>query len=74
MSRIWGQDTAPELPLQHALHVAGLQHRLHVPGLPDEPDLVFPRWGAVVVVTEPPVLPAPLPANAGRPTTAKPAG
>lgn len=50
MSRIRGQDTTPELALRHALHAAGLRYRLHVADLPGKPDLVFPRWGAVVFV------------------------
>ena len=50
MSRIRGQDTAPELALRRSLHAAGLRYRLHVPGMPGKPDLVFPRWRTVVFV------------------------
>jgi DNA mismatch endonuclease (patch repair protein) len=50
MSRIRGRDTAPEIALRRALHSLGLRFRLHVAALPGKPDLVFPRWGAVVFV------------------------
>lgn len=50
MSRIRGQDTAPEIALRHALHAKGLRYRLHPSGLPGKPDLVLPRWRAVVFV------------------------
>ena len=50
MSLIKGRDTAPELAVRRALHRAGLRYRLHVADLPGKPDLVFPRWGAVVFV------------------------
>ncbi len=50
MSRIRGRDTGPEVALRRALHSIGLRFRLHVAALPGKPDLVFPRWGAVVFV------------------------
>lgn len=50
MSRIRGSDTAPELSLRKALHRAGFRYRLHVKTLPGKPDLVLPRYGAVVFV------------------------
>jgi len=50
MSRIHAQHTRPELLLRHALHARGLRYRMHVTGLPGRPDLVFPRYGAVVFV------------------------
>lgn len=50
MSRIKGHDTKPELILRRALHAAGLRYRLHARDLPGRPDLVFPRWSAVVFV------------------------
>lgn len=50
MSRIRGKDTAPELTLRKILHSLGLRYRLHGAGLPGKPDLVFPRYKAVIFV------------------------
>lgn len=50
MSRIRGKDTQPELALRRVLHGLGLRYRLHGAGLPGKPDLVFPRYKAVVFV------------------------
>lgn len=50
MSRIRGKNTRPELALRKALHRLGLRYRLHGAGLPGKPDLVFPRYKAVVFV------------------------
>jgi DNA mismatch endonuclease (patch repair protein) len=50
MSRIRGKDTLPELLLRRGLHAAGLRFRLHARDLPGRPDLVFPRYRAVVLV------------------------
>lgn len=50
MSRIRGRDTRPEMLIRSGLHAAGLRYRLHVRNLPGCPDLVFPRYRAVVLV------------------------
>ena len=50
MSRIRGKDTQPELALRRVLHGLGLRYRLYGTGLPGKPDLVFPRYKAVVFV------------------------
>lgn len=50
MSRIRGKDSQPELALRRVLHRLGLRYRLHAKGLPGKPDLVFPRYKAVVFV------------------------
>jgi DNA mismatch endonuclease (patch repair protein) len=50
MSRIKGKNTAPELVLRRALHASGFRYRLNVSTLPGKPDLVFPRWSAIVFV------------------------
>lgn len=50
MSRIRGKDTRPELVLRRAVHASGLRYRLHVRRIPGSPDLVFPKYGAVVFV------------------------
>jgi DNA mismatch endonuclease (patch repair protein) len=50
MSRIRGRDTKPEMLLRRGLHAAGFRYRLCVPELPGRPDLVFPRYRAVILV------------------------
>src|SRR5690349_18669614 len=50
MSRIRGRDTTPELRLRTSLHARGFRFRLHVKTLQGRPDLVFPRYRAVVFV------------------------
>jgi DNA mismatch endonuclease (patch repair protein) len=50
MSRIRGTDSRPELALRRALHRLGLRYRLHAKDLPGKPDIVFPRYKAVVFV------------------------
>jgi DNA mismatch endonuclease (patch repair protein) len=50
MASIRGKDTLPELALRHALFSAGFRYRLHVRALPGSPDLVFPKYRAVVFV------------------------
>jgi DNA mismatch endonuclease, patch repair protein len=49
MSGIRGKDTKPELIVRSFLHRAGLRFRLHTK-LPGKPDLVFPKYRAVVFV------------------------
>lgn len=50
MANIRGKDTKPELLLRKAMHARGFRFRLHDQRLPGSPDLVFPRYGAVVFV------------------------
>ena len=50
MSRIRGRDTKPELAVRRFLHREGLRFRLYQRNLPGRPDLVFPRYRAVVFV------------------------
>nr|WP_316650453.1 DNA mismatch endonuclease Vsr [uncultured Gellertiella sp.] len=50
MAGIRSKDTRPEMMLRRALHAGGFRYRLHVGHLPGKPDLVFPRWRAVVFV------------------------
>lgn len=50
MAGIRGANTVPEVKLRRALHAAGFRYRLHAKDLPGKPDLVFPRFGAVVFV------------------------
>lgn len=50
MARIRGKNTRPEVALRKVLHGLGLRYRLHGSWLPGRPDLVFPRYKAVVFV------------------------
>lgn len=50
MSRIRGRDTKPELCIRRGLHRRGLRFRLHAKHLPGKPDLVFPKYGAVIFI------------------------
>jgi DNA mismatch endonuclease (patch repair protein) len=50
MAAIRGSHTKPELLVRKAMHAAGLRYRLHVKQLPGRPDLVFPKYRAVVFV------------------------
>jgi DNA mismatch endonuclease Vsr len=48
MSGIKGKDTKPELILRQGLHKLGFRYRLHDRRLPGKPDMVFPRYRAVI--------------------------
>ncbi|MGN6237034.1 very short patch repair endonuclease [Dyella sp.] len=50
MSRIRGRDTKPEMIIRRGLHAIGYRYRLHDRTLPGRPDLVFPRYRAVIFV------------------------
>lgn len=50
MAAIKGSHTKPELAVRRALHAAGFRFRLHAKNLPGKPDLVFPRYKAVLFV------------------------
>lgn len=50
MSSIRGKNTLPERQVRRYLHCAGLRFRLHSAGLPGKPDLVLPRYRAVIMV------------------------
>lgn len=50
MSRIRGRDTKPELEIRRALHRQGFRYRLHAKDLPGRPDIVLPKYNAVVLV------------------------
>ncbi len=50
MSRIKSQNTKPELQLRKVLHDMGFRYRLHDKKLPGSPDLVFPKYKAVIFV------------------------
>ena len=50
MSRIRGRDTKPELVVRRIAHRLGFRFRLHRKDLPGSPDIVFPRYRAVIMV------------------------
>ncbi len=50
MSGIRGKNTKPEMLLRRGLHALGFRFRLHDRKLPGCPDLVFPKYNAVIFV------------------------
>ncbi|MGB9128955.1 MAG: DNA mismatch endonuclease Vsr [Thiobacillus sp.] len=50
MSGIRSKNTKPELLVRSYLHGRGLRFRLHVKTLPGKPDIVLPKYRAVVFV------------------------
>lgn len=50
MASVKGKHTRPELIVRKYLHRRGLRFRLHDRSLPGKPDLVFPKFRAVVQV------------------------
>jgi DNA mismatch endonuclease, patch repair protein len=50
MAGIRGANTKPELILRRALHARGLRFRLHDKKLPGKPDIVLPKYCAVIFV------------------------
>jgi DNA mismatch endonuclease (patch repair protein) len=50
MSGIRGKNTKPELAVRRYLHARGFRYRLSVRDLPGRPDVVLPKYRAVVQV------------------------
>ena len=50
MASIRATDTRPELLIRKALHARGFRYRLHVKEIPGKPDLVLPKYRAVILV------------------------
>lgn len=50
MRGIRGSNTQPELQVRKALHARGFRYRLNVKDLPGRPDIVLPKWKAVIFV------------------------
>ncbi len=50
MASVRSRDTVPEMVVRRLAHRLGFRFRLHRKDLPGSPDLVFPRYGAVVFV------------------------
>lgn len=50
MSGIQGKNTRPEIVIRQNLHRLGLRFRLHEKSLPGKPDIVLPKYKAVILV------------------------
>jgi len=50
MASVGQRDTGPEIKLRRTIHRLGLRYRLHDKKLPGSPDLVFPKYRAVIFV------------------------
>jgi DNA mismatch endonuclease (patch repair protein) len=50
MAGIRGKDTKPEMMVRKSLHARGFRYRLHDRRMPGKPDLVLPKFKAVVFV------------------------
>ncbi|MDD2855631.1 MAG: very short patch repair endonuclease [Desulfuromonadaceae bacterium] len=50
MSGIRGKNTKPELLIRKLLHGKGFRYRLHGSKLPGKPDIVLPRYRAVILI------------------------
>jgi DNA mismatch endonuclease (patch repair protein) len=50
MAGIRRRDTRNELAVRRALHARGFRYRLDVRTLPGRPDVVLPRWNAIILV------------------------
>jgi DNA mismatch endonuclease (patch repair protein) len=50
MSQIRSRNTSPEMIVRRLVHRMGYRFRLHVAALPGKPDIVLPRWKAIIEV------------------------
>jgi DNA mismatch endonuclease (patch repair protein) len=50
MAKVHGKDTAIEKKVRSYLHEKGYRFRKHVAGLPGSPDIVLPKYKAVIFV------------------------
>lgn len=50
MSGIKGKNTKPEIVIRQRLHARGYRFRLHRKDLPGSPDIVLPKYQAVVLI------------------------
>lgn len=50
MAGIRGKNTSPELVVRRELHRRGFRFRLHSMALPGRPDIVLPKYRAVILV------------------------
>jgi DNA mismatch endonuclease (patch repair protein) len=50
MGKVRAKDTGPEMAVRRFLHRLGYRFRLHQSDIPGRPDIVLPRYGAVIFV------------------------
>ena len=50
MSGIRGKNTRPEIAVRKEMFSRGYRYRIHVKELPGKPDVVFPRFRAIVFI------------------------
>ena len=50
MASIQGKNTRPEMIIRRGLHGRGFRYRINDRSLPGKPDLVFPKYQAVIFV------------------------
>lgn len=50
MSGIQGKNTRPELVIRSGLHRSGYRFRIHYGELPGRPDIVLPKYRAIIIV------------------------
>ena len=50
MSGIRGKNTKPEILIRKGLHALGFRYRLHSSKLPGKPDIVLPRYRAIILI------------------------
>lgn len=50
MSAIKSKNSKPELLLRHKIHALGYRYLIHDKRLPGTPDMVFPKYKAVILV------------------------
>ena len=50
MSRVKGKNTKPELHVRSLLHRAGFRFRLSSKNVPGKPDIILPKYKAVILV------------------------
>lgn len=50
MAAIRNKDTKPEIKIRKALFAKGFRYRLHNKKLPGKPDLVLPKYNAVIMI------------------------
>jgi len=50
MSGIRTTNTLPEIKIRSILHRLGFRFRIHVPALPGKPDIVLPKYRAVILI------------------------
>ena len=50
MSKVHSKNTTPEIKVRKLLHSMGFRFRLHRTDLPGKPDIVLPKYNAIIFV------------------------